>query len=376
MNVSRDIGVYIHIPFCKQRCHFCAFYLEVAKPERMSAFSKALEREIDVYHRHGMIGNRLLRSLYFGGGTPTVLPVSQLVSLLRSAQAAWPTDLSVEITVEAHPATITATDLSILANAGFNRISFGAESMNQNDFSPIGRPGRVRDTEIAVNAARTAGFININLDLMYGLPGQSLASLQTTLQSLLTLDPTHVSCYALTVEEGTRFAQDIARNLIPPPDEALHIEMESAAETILQAAGLVRYEISNYAKPGFASRHNLLYWTDGDYLGLGPSAQSYVNGVRFGNVADVTAYVDLLSEDRLPLAERTDLSVEEQHRDALVFGLRLIEGVPRLLVRPDMPQHHTLALLGDRGLIEWNKERIRLTTLGRRYADSVAQELY
>jgi oxygen-independent coproporphyrinogen-3 oxidase len=152
--------------------------------------------------------------------------------------------------------------------------------------------------------------------------------------------------------------------------------MESAAETLLQEAGLVRYEISNYAKPGFASRHNLLYWTDGDYLGLGPSAQSYVNGVRFGNIADLTAYADRLNKQELPLAEHTGLSVEEQQRDALVFGLRLIEGVPRRMVRPDMPQHRMLAALGDRGLIEWNEERIRLTALGLRYADSVAQELY
>jgi len=211
---------------------------------------------------------------------------------------------------------------------------------------------------------------------MYGLPGQSPGSWQTTVQSLLTLEPTHVSCYALTVEEGTRFAHDIARNLIPPPDDGLQLEMESAAGTLLEDAGLIRYEISNYAKPGFASRHNLLYWTDGDYLGLGPSAQSYVDGVRFGNVADLTAYADLLNEHRLPLTERIGLSTEEQHRDALIFGLRLIKGVPRRLVRPDMPQHRTIALLEDRGLIEWDEERIRLTTLGRRYADTVEQELY
>lgn len=376
MGSPRDIGVYIHIPFCQQRCHFCAFYLEVARTERMAAFHLALEQEIDSYHRQGIIGNRQLRSLYFGGGTPTVLPAIQLVSLLRLAQAVWPTDPSVEITVEAHPSTVAASDLEILAEAGFNRVSFGAESMDESDFVPIGRPGQVQDTAVAVNAARAAGFTNINLDLMFGLPGQSLASWQRTVQSLLMLEPTHVSCYALTVEEGTRFAHDIARGLVPAPDEALHVEMESAAETILQEAGLIRYEISNYARPGFASRHNLLYWTDGDYLGLGPSAQSYVNGIRFGNVADLTSYVDHLNTHRLPLAERTGLSVAEQQRDALVFGLRLINGVPRRLVRPNMPQHRIIDMLGNRGLIEWDETHIRLTKLGRQYADSVAQALY
>lgn len=376
MRTPRDIGIYLHIPFCRQRCHFCAFYLEVARTERMDSFCFALAQEIDLYRRQGLTGNRPLRSLYFGGGTPTALPATQLVSLLQLAQAAWPTDAVTEITVEAHPSTVTATDLKILADAGFNRISFGAESMDENDFVPIGRPGRVQDTETAVRTARAAGFLNINLDLMYGLPGQSLTSWTETLQSLLTLEPSHISCYALTVEAGTRLAHDMARNLVQKPDDTLQIDMESAAEIILQEAGFIRYEISNYAKPGFASRHNLLYWTDGDYLGLGPSAQSYLNGVRFGNVADLTAYVNMLNEHRLPIEERAGLSNDEQRRDALVFGLRLVEGVPRRLMHPDMPQYRTLASLGSRGLIEWNEERIRLTALGRRFADSVAEELY
>lgn len=376
MRPQRDIGVYVHIPFCAQRCHFCAFYLETARTERMDSFRIALAREIEIYRRREVIGRRPLRSLYFGGGTPTSLPAPHLVSLLELARAAWPTNDATEITVEAHPSTVTAEDLRMLAEAGVNRLSFGAESMNGDDFAPIGRPGRAEDTAAVVEAARAVGFTNINLDLMYGLPGQSLASWTDTVQSLLALEPVHVSCYALTIEEHTRLAHDIARNLIPKPDEELQIDMESAADTILGGAGFERYEISNYALPGYASRHNTLYWTDGEYLGLGPSAQSYVDGVRFGNVADLTAYADMLHTHRLPLAERTALTEDDQRRDALVFGLRLAEGAPRRLVSPDMPQHRTLLSLGDRGLIEWDEERIRLTPLGRRYADSVAEELY
>jgi len=373
---QRDIGLYVHIPFCRQRCHFCAFYLEAARAERIESFCSALAQEIDLYRREGVVGHRPLRSIYFGGGTPTALPAAQLVWLLQLIRAAWPAESSIEITVEAHPSTVTSTDLTMLADAGFNRISFGAESMNEKDFAPIGRPGRVRDTEAAVNAARTAGFLNINLDLMYGLPDQSLVSWTETVQAVLALEPTHVSCYALTIEDGTRLAQDIAKNLVPRPDETLQIDMESAAETILKESGFARYEISNYAKPGFACRHNLLYWTDDDYLGLGPSAQSYVDGIRFGTVADLTAYADLTNRHRLPIAERTILSADEQRRDALVFGLRLVEGVPRHLVRPDMPQYQTVAQLTSREMVECVEERIRLTALGRRYADSVAHELY
>ncbi len=376
MPQQRPIGVYVHVPFCRQRCHFCAFYLEVAKPERMEAFCSALAREIDLYESRHVTAGRPLRSLYFGGGTPTTLPAAQLVAFLKQAQEAWSMEDSAEITVEAHPSTVTYQDLAVLAEAGFNRLSVGVESMNQRDFIPIGRPGLVHEAERAVKAARTAGFRNINLDLMYGLPGQTLESWVETLHATLALEPTHVSCYALTVEEETRLARDIAKNLLSPPNEALQVEMESAAEAVLQRAGFERYELSNYALPGFASRHNQLYWTDGDYLGLGPSAQSYVNGVRFGNVHDLTAYVDFLSAHRLPVVERSELTDSEQRRDALVFGLRLIEGVPLHIVRPDTAQHQTLITLVNQGLIEWREDRVRLTPFGRQYADSVAEQLY
>ncbi|MCA1958030.1 MAG: radical SAM family heme chaperone HemW [Nitrospira sp.] len=376
MRPRRPIGVYIHVPFCRQRCHFCAFYLETAKPERMEAFCSALAREIDFYGSRNVTDGRPLRSLYIGGGTPTTLPSTQLVAFLKRAQAVWSLEDSAEITVEAHPSTVTPKDLVVLAEAGFTRLSMGVESMDQRDFIPIGRPGLVDEAERAVRAAQTAGFRNINLDLMYGLPGQTLKSWLETLQATLALEPTHVSCYALTVEEDTRLARDIAKNLIPPPDEALQVEMESAAEALLQAAGFQRYELSNYALPGFACRHNKLYWTDGDYLGLGPSAQSYVNGVRFGNIDDLAAYVDCLSVRRLPVAERTELTDGEQRRDALVFGLRLIEGVPLRVAHPGTPQHQALTALAGRGFIEWKEDRVRLTRLGRRYADSVAEQLY
>ncbi len=379
MTPSRDIGLYIHIPFCRQRCHFCAFYLEIGRAERIDAFCAALAGEIDLYRTQDLLAGRPPQSIYFGGGTPTAVPAKQLVTILELIHSAWPTNTDIEITVEAHPSTVTAEDLRILADAGFNRISFGAESMDNQDFAPIGRPGTVQDTETAVTAAQAVGFTNINLDLMYGLPSQTLTSWTKTLQSLLTLNPSHVSCYALTIEEGTKLANDIVRNLVPKPDDALQIEMESAAESILTAAGLLRYEISNYAKPGSACRHNLLYWTDQDYLGLGPSAQSYVDGVRFGNIADLTAYMGLITKHTPPIAERTVLSPAEQQRDALVFGLRLINGVPRKTVDQSLAaseSRHILSQLMAQGLVESDADRLRLTPLGQRYADTVAGELF
>ncbi len=378
MNTSRDIGLYVHVPFCRQRCHFCAFYLEVAKRERMEAFAGGLRREVQIYRDHTILRGRPLQTVYFGGGTPTALPVQTLCGLLKHIRNSWDIPSSAEITVEAHPSTMTASVAEALAEAGFNRISFGAESMNDDDFRLIGRPGCVHDTAHAIASARSAGFTNINLDLMYGLPGQSLGSWTASLQSLLDLQPAHVSCYALTIEEGTTLARDITRHRTPPVDEALQVDMEGIADALLTQAGFVRYEISNYAKPGWASRHNMLYWTDQDYLGLGPSAHSYVDGVRFGNQADLTAYIELLGNGSLPIEERTVLSPSEQRREAVVFGLRLLDGVATTTVEHslDTEGSRALARLLSQGLLESADGRVRLTRLGQRFADSVAAELF
>ncbi len=198
---------------------------------------------------------------------------------------------------------------------------------------------------------------------------------QHTLELLLALEPSHVSCYALTIEEGTALANDVALNPILRPDDTLQLEMESAAEHLLTQAGFTRYEISNYAKPGFLCRHNLLYWTDGAYLGLGPSAQSYINGARFGNVDHLETYVDRLTEHRLPTTDWASLSTDERKRDALVFGLRLLRGVPLKTVE-SADKHHKIDELTAKGLLDSNDERVWLTPLGRRYADTVAEELF
>jgi len=375
MSVSEHTGLYVHIPFCHRRCHFCAFYIEITRSDRIAKFISALIREIELVSQQPILNGRSLQSVYFGGGTPTVLPAKQLTSLLNLIRAAWPVLSTAELTVEAHPASITTDDLMELADAGFNRISLGAESMNDQDLIPIGRFGKVRDTEAAVQAARAAGFVDISLDLMYGLPGQSLEDWQYTLELLLALEPSHVSCYALTIEEGTVLANNVAARPILRPDDALQLEMESAAEHLLTQAGFTRYEISNYAKPGFLCRHNLLYWTDGSYLGLGPSAQSYVNGSRFGNIDNLDIYVDRLADNRSPTTDRTVLLPTERQRDALVFGLRLLRGVP-LKVIEGADRHEKINILTAKGLLDSNDERVWLTSLGRRYADTVAEELF
>jgi len=376
---SAPLGLYIHIPFCRRRCDFCSFYLEIHRESRAETFVQSLTHEIELSGRQYVAANRPIQSVYFGGGTPTVLKASQLGAILSEIRTHCILAADCEVTVEAHPSTISEQDLTRLLQAGATRMSFGAESMEAVDLDRVGRPGTVDETISAVIRARTAGFSNINLDLMYGLPGQTLESWHRTLAHCLALEPTHLSCYALTIEEGTTLASAIQRRLTPAPDEDLQNEMDEAAQGILSHAGYERYEVSNYAKPGYACRHNLLYWTNGEYLGLGPSAQSYVDGIRFGNIADIEAYNVSLTAHHLPIVERIRLSEEEQLRDAVIFGLRLIRGIPsRHLHQHAANYGHTAvtAQLLAQELIEEEGERTRFSARGRLQADTIAEQLY
>ena len=372
------VGLYIHVPFCRSRCHFCAFYLQIYRQDRAQSYLKALLNEIRLHAEQGTIGGRLLDTVYFGGGTPTALQHFELREILSCIQTHFGLRPHAEITVEAHPDTVTADGLAQLAQSGFNRISFGVQSLDETELANIGRSGFSETTHEAVTAARRAGFTNINLDLIYGLPGQTLKSWHTTVEAAIELHIAHLSCYALTVEENTRLIIDIRRGDRTGPEELLQDAMEDDAGTRLTAAGFDRYEISNYCRSGYACRHNKLYWEGGDYLGIGPSAQSYVNGDRFGTVDDLAGYQTLLASGRLPIAERECLDPERRRREAVVFGLRLTEGlscesVLAHEVDPDW-KAKVVRLLSE-GWLEEAGGRIKFTAAGRRFADSVAVEL-
>ena len=370
-------GLYLHIPFCRQRCQFCAFYLEIHQADAATLFLSSLLTEMRLYGDRQPFGDRPLDSIYFGGGTPTTLMPCQLIALLEAAKQIFGMAHDAEVTVEAHPESVTPEGLSQLREAGFTRISFGAESMDQQELRRVGRPGSVLSTIEAVAAARDAGFIDINLDLMYGLPGQTLATWAASLQGAGALAPTHLSCYALTIEEGTALQTAIQQGRVPAPDDDLQNAMEDIAEEILRQAGYDRYEISNYSRPGFACRHNCLHWTGGQYLGLGPSAQSYVGGRRFGNVSDLTAYNQSLSNEVLPVAESERLISTDDMGERIVFGLRMTGGIS-LADTGAMSCVELIQKIDDlvaEDLLERSGEWIRLTHRGRRYADSVAVSL-
>jgi oxygen-independent coproporphyrinogen-3 oxidase len=372
------VGLYIHVPFCRTRCHFCAFYLQIHRKDRAETYLTSLEREIRLHAEKNSLGGRPLTTVYFGGGTPTTLTADQLCHVLKLVHLSFGLEENAEVTVEAHPDTVTVGDLERLPHAGFNRISFGVQSMDDRELVHIGRRTAGYSASLAVEASRTAGFRDLNLDLIYGLPGQTRESWAASLEETIQLGPDHLSCYALTVEEDSHLHIGLKRGNLKEPDPEAQIDMEETAFQKLIAAGFERYEISNYCRPDHGCRHNLLYWQGGDYLGLGPSAQSYVNGIRFGNVDDLGAYHRGLEAGWLPITKPEHLTAEQRRREAVVFGLRLTAGVDRQLIEaagPDSAWRQTLNQLTQQRLLEGGSGRIRLTEEGRRFADSVAVAL-
>lgn len=372
------IGLYIHVPFCRTRCHFCAFYLRIYRDDLAQAYVQALLKEIRLHAFRLTTRDTPLSTLYLGGGTPTLLPSDALIQILDVVRSELGVAPDAEITIEGTPDSVTEEGLHALKAAGFNRLSLGLETAVPDELVAIGRRRASDAIAESVGIARLAGFTNLNLDLIYGLPGQTERSWQASLDQALALNPTHVSTYALSVEAGSRFHVDSHRGDLPELDEALALRLEDIAIRCLTGSGLERYEISNYARPGSSCRHNRLYWEAGEYLGLGPSAQSYVREQRFSVMADLDHYIELLARGALPICDEQWLNPAQRGKDALVFGLRLLAGVDtqhratRDAVEAAGP---VLTRLKAEGWLEQEGTRLRLTDLGRQYADSVAVEL-
>ena len=379
LNLRQDpLGLYLHIPFCERQCHFCAFFTRGYRDERAATFVEDLLAEIRLYGQSCRLRERWVETMYFGGGTPTTLSAEQLGEIVQACRAAFRVELSVEMSIEANPASTTEDSLAKLRRAGFNRLSFGAQSFDDGELNAIGSPHTVGDITHAVHAARRTGFKNINLDLIYGLPGQSLERLKANLARVTELEPQHISLYGFTLEEGTRFAREAERGRLVHPSEELMAEMYQAGRDVLHASGYLQYEVSNFARPGCACRHNLGYWTDREWLGLGPSAHSYLDGERFWNADSLEEYHDRLMHKNLPVTDRETGDAELRWREAIVFGLRSVEGVKlkslasRYGVVPGDHFRDSLDRLLDGGWLELDDDILRPTRAGLAVADELA----
>ena len=305
-----NTSIYLHIPFCKHRCAYCDFNTYAGQEDSIPAYVKALINEIEFVGLRAEKKN--IHTVFFGGGTPSLLSAPQFDSILQTLRSAFTFTADAEISIEANPGTISPEKLNAIRKSGINRISFGVQSANTEELRMLERIHDFFTVIEAVSTARKAGFDNLNLDLIYGLPEQTLSTWQTTLQRIVDLNPEHISAYALTLEHGTPFGRWSSKGLLPLPDPDLAAEMYEFAEEFLASNGYVHYEISNWAKdvnqlsafshqPSHACRHNLQYWRSFPYLAFGAGAHGYANGYRYSNVLRIKTYIDRLTDFQSPI---------------------------------------------------------------------------
>jgi putative oxygen-independent coproporphyrinogen III oxidase len=321
-HLAPAFGVYVHIPYCISRCPYCDFNTYVGMEDTAPEYVDALLREASGWAARA--GDRIAGSVFIGGGTPSLLDPTLARRLLSGIRAAFGVDVDAEVTMEANPETVDAVRLGAFRAAGVNRISFGAQSFAPHVLVTLGRAHGAERTKQAVAEARAAGFANLNLDLIYGTPGETSDDWRRSLDEAISLEPEHVSAYSLTIEQGTAFGAAVAAGAMPAPDEDDQASKYETALDALAGAGYEHYEISNWARPGKAGRHNLVYWTQGEYAGLGAGAHAYLDGVRSWNAKLPRTYIDRAT-DASAGSERLDPAASAD--EWLVLRLRLIAGI-------------------------------------------------
>ena len=325
------LGVYVHIPFCKSKCDYCDFYSLAGREEQMDRYQKALLSHIA---ETAPIAQVPVDTIYFGGGTPSLYGEKRLKEILAALKKQLPVDKDAEITLEANPDSVDLRALRRLRKAGFNRISLGMQSASPEELAAVHRPHTVQQTDQAVTMAKKAGFKNLSLDLIYGLPGQTEESWRATVEHALSLIPQHLSCYGLKVEEGTPLARRVEAGEVLPDDDT---QADRYLWTVgrLERAGFAQYEISNFAKPGHESRHNLRYWLTRPYIGFGPGAHSDFGGRRYSFVRDLDAYIRGVLEGGSILDSEELIPRQERCGEYLMLRLRTALGIEEWEYRRD-----------------------------------------
>ena len=373
----------MHVPFCFHKCHYCDFYSITRQNEqRMARFVDLMLAEAGQWVTAEREGGPALRprTVFFGGGTPSLLPAALMKRLLEGLKERIDLSAVDEWTVEVNPATATEAYCALLRESGVDRLSFGAQSFRKSELATLERHHDPDDVPRSINLARSAGIKRINVDLIYGVPGQDLAAWDESLSAAMALGTEHLSCYGLTYEPNTPIAVKKRLGLLRPVEEDIELEMLRHTRKKLTAAGIAPYEISNYAKPGEACRHNLMYWTGGNYIGLGPSAASHVRGWRWRNRPHLGEWEDAVGEGLLPAVDVEQLSPERRAGELAMLMLRLDRGISLsdFAARTGRDARAVFAdplnRLTRLGLLEADDEGIRLTDGGLAVADAVASE--
>ena len=382
-SVAKPLSLYIHIPYCVKRCGYCDFNTYTPAELRAGSDSVAtvaegyIEALLDELQMASeRLGEREVATIFFGGGTPTLLSAEQLGRVLRATEELFTLAPSCEITTEANPDSVDAQSLSHLREVGFNRISFGVQSVKRHVLQVLDRTHDASRVGEVIHHAKQAGFDSISLDLIYGTPGESSADFIESVDFALSLPIDHLSAYALIVEQGTKFGAAVRRGEIIMPNDDETAEKYLLLDQKMDEAGMPWYELSNWSKVGHECRHNRMYWESGDWWGLGAGAHSHLAGERWWNLKHPKSYIDALNDKKSPSAGSETLSSEDQALERIMLQIRMREGLD--LDSFSLPQIKVLEGFYRRGLLgeeEWHRNRAVLTREGRLLADQIVREL-
>ena len=372
----KELGIYVHIPFCKQKCSYCDFISYCDKNDLIEKYIKALKQEIE----NSSVNEYEISTIYIGGGTPSYIESKYIGEILKTIKQKYNISKNVEITIEVNPGTATKEKLRDYVEAGINRISIGLQSCNNNLLKMIGRIHTYEEFLSTYKLAREVEFKNINVDLMIGLPNQTLDDVKKSLEEISKLNPEHISVYSLIVEEGTPIEKKIADGQLKLPNEELEREEYWEVKKFLESLGYKHYEISNFAKTGYESKHNLNCWEQKEYLGFGAAAHSYMKKTRYSNTENIEKYINQeMQSEQLHIVHEVQKE-EEQKKEYMLLGLRKIDGVQissfknKFGCNPIMEFKNELNKLTQEGLIEIDLDQIKLTEKGIDLANIVWEE--
>lgn len=367
------IGLYFHIPFCTKKCPYCHFYVVPDQERYHTLLLEGLELEWQSYQ--SILQSHQIRTLYFGGGTPSLLKIDELERILQMIRKTHSLE-GIEITLEANPELMNEAKLKALLRLGINRLSFGVQSFDEDQLHVLGRTHSGGQAKEIILLAHQVGFKNISLDLMYDLPRQTYGSYENSLRQAVQLPITHLSLYNLTIEPHTSFFKQKEKLIPQLPDPEMSLRLYELSQEYTKAAGFQQYEISAFAKPGFESKHNSGYWAGTPFIGFGPSAFSYLEGKRFSNTANLHHYADALKNNLSPVDFEEELSQDEKQKELLAIRLRMLRGV-NLEEFPNLSQESNMTIknLIDINLLQLENNRLSLTPKGILLYDSVAIEL-
>ena len=370
-------GIYIHIPFCKQACHYCDFHFSTSLKKKSELVS-ALQNELVL--RKNELPNEPIKTIYFGGGTPSLLNLEELTAIFKTIYTEFTIAENPEITLEANPDDLSEEKINELANSKINRLSIGVQSFFEEDLKLMNRAHNAEEALNSIKLARSK-FDNISVDLIYGIPGMSNERWQKNIQILLDLDIPHISSYALTVEPNTALQKFIEKGKIKPVDDAAAAQHFETLRTVLKNAGFEHYEFSNYGKPGYFSQNNTAYWLGKPYLGIGPSAHSYDGNSRKWNIANNTLYIKAIERSELPL-EVEELSITDRYNEYIMTRLRTYFGVDLVEVESEFGKEY-LEYLKEQSVVLFEKEFLRIendvmhiTEKGTFLSDGIAADLF